>query len=112
MKLTEKQQWIADLRSGEYKQGFGALKTDDGFCCLGVLADRIYAQHGTWRWIKNGAHWHLEPVTNHGEDDTVSFLPADSPLLYDVQELLSRNNDSGTSFTEIADWIEECVLGE
>lgn len=38
--------WLAALRSGKYKQVFGALADADGFCCLGVacevLIDRGY----------------------------------------------------------------------
>jgi hypothetical protein len=33
----EARAWVAALRSGEYKQGKGQLKTPEGnFCCLGV----------------------------------------------------------------------------
>ena len=35
-----KEKWVAALRSGEYEQGKGMLKTEDGkYCCLGVLCD-------------------------------------------------------------------------
>lgn len=34
-----KQLWIDALRSGEYPQARGALKTVSGYCCLGVLCD-------------------------------------------------------------------------
>jgi len=34
-----KTQWVAALRSGEYQQGRNFLRTDEGFCCLGVLCD-------------------------------------------------------------------------
>lgn len=34
-----KAQWVAALRSGEYQQGRNFLRTDEGFCCLGVLCD-------------------------------------------------------------------------
>jgi hypothetical protein len=38
-----KEQWVTALRSGEYRQGKGALKRkdDEGFqyCCLGVLCE-------------------------------------------------------------------------
>lgn len=32
-----KEQWVAALRSGKYKQGTGYLNRDGKFCCLGVL---------------------------------------------------------------------------
>src|SRR5690348_17476896 len=35
-----KAEWVAALRSGEYRQGSGTLRSDqDEFCCLGVLCD-------------------------------------------------------------------------
>ena len=33
------QKWTKALRSGKYKQGQGSLRSKDGFCCLGVVAD-------------------------------------------------------------------------
>ena len=39
-KLTEAQEeWLVALESGEYKQGRGRLRDDNGFCCLGVACD-------------------------------------------------------------------------
>lgn len=45
MKAAIKAQWLADLRSGDFKQGKGALNVvePDGshlFCCLGVLCEQ------------------------------------------------------------------------
>ena len=35
-----KAKWVAALRSGEYKQGQGAMRpTPDTYCCLAVLRD-------------------------------------------------------------------------
>jgi hypothetical protein len=31
--------WTAALRSGEYEQTKGYLRTDEGYCCLGVLCE-------------------------------------------------------------------------
>jgi hypothetical protein len=31
--------WLTALESGDYKQGHGRLRTDQGFCCLGVLCE-------------------------------------------------------------------------
>lgn len=42
MDSTLKQEWITALRSGDYKQGKGGLKsTTNSFCCLGVLCDLL-----------------------------------------------------------------------
>lgn len=40
MRKDIQDQWVAALRSGEYEQGRGALRTGNGqYCCLGVLCD-------------------------------------------------------------------------
>src|SRR3954466_11512237 len=38
MDANLKTKWVEALRSGEYNQCRGNLKSPDGFCCLGVLA--------------------------------------------------------------------------
>lgn len=38
--------WVAALRSGEFKQTTGTLQNEDGYCCLGVLADLHIAEKG------------------------------------------------------------------
>ena len=44
LKPEVKQQWIAALRSGEYKQAFGGLRNHhNAMCCLGVLCN-LHAQ--------------------------------------------------------------------
>ena len=40
MKPEIQAEWVAALRSGEYKQGTGVLRSEaNEFCCLGVLCD-------------------------------------------------------------------------
>lgn len=39
MKKSIKKKWVAALRSGQYKQGFAQLRSEEGFCCLGVLCN-------------------------------------------------------------------------
>ena len=34
-----RERWVAALRSGDYAQGHNWLKSDDGYCCLGVLCE-------------------------------------------------------------------------
>jgi hypothetical protein len=40
--------WIAALRSGQYNQGRGKLKSSNGYCCLGVLCDVLPSEAGVW----------------------------------------------------------------
>ena len=122
MLSTLKSQWVAALRSGEYKQGIGAL-IDDGrpdapiadrlFCCLGVLGlicgtspDEMYAEStldeihradllGPWSIEEDGDAEHFD-----------SSIPETQTTL---QRKLAAMNDNELSFSEIADWIEKNV---
>jgi hypothetical protein len=69
-----KAQWVAALRSGEYEQGRGYLRTSDGkFCCLGVLCD-LAAKAGVVRVSESDdfAYGAL-----YGLEDQVFGLPAE-----------------------------------
>lgn len=113
--------WIAALRSGKYKQAQGVLKSDTGFCCLGVACDLADPQ--TWRRMEHydeetGQSFECDDawVTAAGNDE----LP-DKPDLpeevfkaldedrgdFRVMDKLAEMNDHGKTFAELADWIEE-----
>lgn len=103
--------WITALESGKYEQTTGVLKDHVGYCCLGVLCD-------------------ISGLGTFGESDTeypVYTLPNDNfsncSLPFEVLDwadisdefgsfdetdsfkTLSVLNDSGKSFTEIAEII-------
>lgn len=105
-----KQKWLDALRSGQYEQGRGTMRTEDNkFCCLGVLCDLL-----------DPGEWEQGPFTNAYFFDGMRDLPSTrvkkrvgllgllgphdgvSPV-----SKLAGMNDSGYSFTQIADWIEE-----
>lgn len=52
MKPEVKEKWLAALRSGEYPQSVGALRSDAGYCCLGVLCD-LYRLENPSRWVED-----------------------------------------------------------
>ena len=113
-----KTQWVADLRSGEYKQGQGALHVEetDRFCCLGVLCDQA---------VKAG----VEVVAGRHESATGEFLTtydgvwavlpqsvmkwagldSTNPDVVPVHKTrsLAELNDDGQTFERIADLIEQ-----
>jgi hypothetical protein len=118
-----KAKWIADLRSGNYKQARSQLRNEErfdvdspySFCCLGVLCETM------------GADWTSGyPVLPDGTimqmgvdnlDDGGSGADADGYLSLDVlriiglghahqQSLADMNDDGGASFETIADYIE------
>lgn len=107
MKAKDIKTWTKALRSGEYKQTKEFLHHNDGFCCLGVLLDVMV--EGDWiRPIGNQIAWRFK-LDETGET-IVGLLPSKVRSDFNIsaadERLLARMNDSGTSFEEIADWIE------
>jgi len=105
-----KQKWVSALRSGEYQQGQCYLRTNSGFCCLGVLCD-LYAKENNVEWnLANNGH-------NYEFQEFESYLPSSvrkwadleycNPPVNDEESTLARLNDNGTTFNEIADVIEK-----
>jgi hypothetical protein len=110
-----KEQWIAALTSGKYKQGIGQLRSgqlrsNNKFCCLGVLCN-LHAQA------------HPEIATHQPFSDM--YMGEDSYLPDEVREwagldsdnggyvvcgenvTLAGRNDDGFSFRKIAKIIQE-----
>lgn len=119
--------WVAELRSGKYKQGEGHLAMTDmdgeeHFCCLGVLCE-LALDEG----IPNLTREFNEDAGRYFYNDREDFLPTpviewagfddknpgvpyvqgedDSGDLFDKP--LSELNDEGLSFAAIADIIEQ-----
>jgi len=90
--------WVAALRSGQYRQAKGTLKTEDGLmCCLGVLC------------AIQGVNWRERfPLEN---DLKTSCLPdsLSAGLDNDDMALLADKNDDGVSFEGIATYIEKTL---
>jgi hypothetical protein len=110
MKPEIKEQWVAALRSGEFKQGRGSLRKGDLFCCLGVLTDLFVRATGA-AWNKIGGAMGI------GEEGAclprlvMEWAGLDNPNPYILDQkgrLLSAAslNDHGATFAEIADAIE------
>lgn len=105
------QDWVDALRSGAYKQGFGCMMNAEDpkqrtYCCLGVacvLAEVPFAQSRSmprtqWGWSNSGSavHSHLPQWLRELLDLTRD----------EVANLTFMNDQQGSSFAEIADWIE------
>lgn len=98
-----KADWVLALRSGEYQQGIGFLRTiNDRFCCLGVKADQM-AKAGLidgpapsgWAYT----YGDLAGGLDHETRCLIGLGRAEESTLISM-------NDGGKSFLEIADWIE------
>jgi hypothetical protein len=87
-------EWVKALRSGEYQQGRGGLRSEDKYCCLGVLCA-----------VRAGRDFDFYELMDfaYGTSKASEFTEA-------IAETLWHMNDfDGRSFPEIADWIEANV---
>lgn len=104
-----KAQWIADLRSGNFKQGSGHLKVKYSdseeflYCCLGVLAERQLSEY----FVPENYQYGCSYVCGTSSTGIPSDLIDKTTLDDNAQRPLARMNDRGVSFHSIADWIEE-----
>ncbi len=111
MNKTEiKTKWLQELRSGNHKQIKGTLKgqtkdnTGAGFCCLGVLEEKVLGKE-------------LDTVVlHHCETYGYEYNSEGPEEIYDqhrnllglglVTKLTTMNDEEGYTFAEIADYIE------
>lgn len=114
MKKEIADQWVAALRSGEYKQGVGQLRTATGtFCCLGVLCNlhaqahpEIAAKQDSTRYYMGNRAVLPTQVRDWAELlRTDPRVPGCTAMASPVA--LSHLNDTGASFKEIAALIEK-----
>jgi hypothetical protein len=103
-----KKKWVAALRSGEYKQTKGKLcgETEGvfGYCCLGVgyvVAKGINPFNTSSGYI-NGNKIDTEGIPQI----LIGDGHQDSGFGHQHRLELTKMNDSGKSFSEIADYIE------
>jgi hypothetical protein len=102
--------WVKALRSGKYEQGKKSLKSEQGYCCLGVLCSLSpYKNNYTRMRPKNEFDNKLTTklincLLPEKIQSWAGMSSADGRL---GQTTLTSMNDSVYSFTEIADIIEK-----
>jgi hypothetical protein len=115
------QEWIKRLRSGKYKQGNGALCTEDAegtksYCCLGVLCELAveedvipepevidsFDEHDKEFRYNYDSMGLTEPVIQWSGIDALGH--------YATNISLAADNDDGKTFKEIAYTIETKIL--
>lgn len=117
-----KKLWVDALRSGEYTQTTKRLKTEEGFCCLGVLCNIFQQSHTDVQWKQEASNIsflskeadlpdEVSEWAEFGHDDRIHLSPpiTNPYITYKGQKIsLTCANDSiKLSFKEIADIIEE-----
>jgi hypothetical protein len=116
--------WLESLRSGEYVQGTGTLRSEnDEYCCLGVLCD-LASKAGVGSWAKDNAYVTTESEqfgVLPGEVQEWAGMETSTGLLFESMTLnvpgpygddyvvntLIDLNDNGMDFASIADVIED-----
>jgi hypothetical protein len=116
-----KELWCAALESEEYLQAKGRLRTETGFCCLGVLSD-LAVKAGVQEWIYSADDGDGYVIPNeigtpsrglvHRDIQKWAGLTgpsADDPIVQIDNEThrLSALNDLGYDFKTIARLIKE-----
>jgi hypothetical protein len=107
MKRSDRDAWVADLRANPLIQGRRRLSCSTGDCCLGRLALLHKVQYVV---DPEGTKMFLFDRNFLGED----AIPPKAwlngiDLPWSTAKLLACMNDSGKSFSEIADEIERIV---
>jgi len=112
-----KRRWIAALRSGEYAQGRAWLRRNDAYCCLGVLCelaahegitkkstpdDDGVVTYGPTRARKRRGDEITESSTTSLPEAVVVWSGVADPHSWQLTKL----NDDGATFAEIADFLE------
>lgn len=121
--------WLAALRSGEYRQGEGALeivgteddRTASTFCCLGVACkvlgvpryettDGRAPYYGSYRDAAN-APPELQAMLGLGSEDGRYTIPIEDNYGDREFTLIDHNDTDRYSFSHIADIIETFPAG-
>jgi hypothetical protein len=117
---TPAQLVVEALRSGEYTQTKQRLRTEEGFCCLGVTCQVFHEVTGRGKWIeKRDSHYPYSfEVDGYSEElglpdpvrDWIGFTGGEGGYK-DNGYGLSSHNDEGDTFEKIADIIEAAPPG-
>lgn len=132
MNAAIKAQWTAALRSGDYPQAKNNLRTEEGYCCLGVLCDlaveagvteittepgdssAVYWYDGEFLSLPGSVQkWagldYLDNPHNPDIDREADGFPEAAVVDGEVSghaASLAELNDNGTTFAVIADIID------
>jgi len=105
-----RKQWVAALRSAEYKQGKDRLRMGDKFCCLGVACDIS----GLGKWVKGmiykSSMGYAKSSLPGDVADWLGINRGDDLVHIGIgfkRNTLAYLNDSGVDFNRIADIIEK-----
>ena len=109
--------WIKNLRSGEYNQGYfelmsieHALNFDEvSYCCLGVLLKTCLQHKEEVPTLNDKDITNLLEYSSSLNEVTAAALKLSNVQVMHLQEM---NDTKVKSFNEIANWIEHYITPE
>ncbi len=108
MNKAYKEKWLKALIFGDYKQGKRALRTDNKYCCLGVICN-VINPNGWVRGKNFDSHNQYAFISNKFR--SASVLPENVSIRIGLSsaamDKLTDMNDKGKDFKEIATWIDK-----
>jgi len=104
------QKWVDALKSGKYPQGEGFLENSYGqYCCLGVACrmnhPKVDLRNKAFIDVSKESRGHISKYLNRSIPALLRGTDATQPFVQKV----SKMNDDGCSFIQIAYWIEKNV---
>jgi hypothetical protein len=108
-----KKRWAEGLKSGDYEQTTAMLyHPNDGYCCLGVLAD-LYLKEGGFLANEIEETSYESMIRSCSASNMGDMLSAEllqwAGLSLAESEVLAAMNDDGGDFQTIAEYIEETL---
>lgn len=120
--------WVDALRSGEYTQDTGQLRSSHGFCCLGVACE-VAIKNGVrlvydddYQGYHQDSEIYLDEVPDwHTEGSTLPFevqewlgFIGDDPYIdrEECKTATTANDELNLSLVEIADYLEGTYLSD
>jgi len=110
--LNDIRKWVKALRSGDYTQTRSCLQDDQGFCCLGVACDMFIddskKEYKQYKYLR----YDLPSEQSNAPDWLKNIEDYDFPSMKNTSACttIPEINDSGRTFNEIADLIENEFL--
>jgi hypothetical protein len=104
--------WVEALRSGEYRQTRGKLrtsKTNGGYCCLGVLCDVFQKETGVGEWKNSPPYQENMKFLNQAENPPIKVRKWVGLNYKEMKKLIALNDGSHYNFAKIADYIEKNI---
>lgn len=104
-------QWLKDLRSGEFKQTKATLRDPAGMCCLGVLACRVAKERKkSLTALMRRVNASTLGKSTSSDSRLVAFAHDMGLTVSNTQKLMDMNDGNGKSFGQIADYIEAYIM--